>query len=73
MNTETESPGESGIDIQDSFQDSSVELGKERDDELNELIESPETLQSSKVLPLLAEVVDGIYVENSCIDKGEEF
>ena len=32
MSTETESPGESGIDIQDSLEDSSVELGKERDD-----------------------------------------
>ena len=37
------------------------------------MIESLETLQSSKVLPLLAEIVDGIHVENSCIDKGEEF
>ena len=32
-----ESLGESGIDIQDSFEDSSVELEKERDDGLNEL------------------------------------
>ena len=29
----TESLGETGIDIQDSFKDSSVELGKERDDD----------------------------------------
>ena len=73
MSTETESLGESGIDIQDSFEDSSVELGKERDDELNERIESLETPQSSKVLPQLIEIVDGIHVINSFIDKGEKF
>ena len=67
-----ESFGESGIDIQDSFEDSSVELEKERDDGLNELIESLETPHSSKVLPPLAEIVDRIHVGNSFIDKGEE-
>ena len=69
----TENLGESGTDIQDSFEDSSVELGKERDDELYELIESLETPQSSKVLPSLAEIVDGIHVGDSFIDKEEEF
>ena len=33
---------------------------KETDDELNELIQSLETLQSLTVLPLLAEIVEGI-------------